>query len=84
MSHSQLVRYTRLSQLGQIDSPYALLIGTFSLSHTARSVAVGLRMASGIGAAMGIVKFRNGTYLPQLVPQEESFEVRRTKRINSS
>ena len=50
----------------------------------ARSWAVGLRMATGMGALLGVVKFRNGTYLPTLVPQEESFEVRRNKRIDSS
>lgn len=45
-------------------------------------VAVGLRAAVGMGIVLGITKFRNGTYLPPLIPQEESYEVRRTKRLD--
>lgn len=51
---------------------------------TARSFAVGARMAAGMGALLGLIKFRTGSYLPPLIPQEESFEVRRSKRISSS
>ena len=42
---------------------------THTHTHTDRMWSVGLGLAAGLGVVMGVIKFRHGTYLPELQRQ---------------